>query len=1253
MDNSTTTAYNDPTPLPTPTPHHASPVVAFIIGLAIILLASILNAAGLNLTKLDHVWTSAVPKSARKKDWMRPLWLLGMLLYILSQLIGSTLALEYMRAEYVAPLGSTSLVFNFLFARFLVGTPVTRNDIYGTIVVIAGVIGIVAFGSINSGLATETDAAHLTHLWRRGGWLGFFFFMTFSLWALYMFTSKLDAILAARGDVNSTPFAGAPPSTALPNASGPKREGQEISFLRRILGLFISLRRAWDAGMAKMGEWLEYWTAAKDDKQIAWTLGIGWACCGGGLAGGCLVFAKASVQLISGALSHENTGNQFGHASSIFTFIFLAITAVTQIICLNKGLKVYDSTLVVPVFYGVYTASGFLDSLIFNNEVDAYQSWTLFLIFVSILILISGVVLLTHKKPEAHKAKASPAVPSARPRPGPKGDDYEDDEAGEEHALHTRAEGDDSEAFWAVGDASDDEDDDFKRSPRPKHASSSRLHLGEEGTGLISASDTLPDDLVERRRADPNRPRRSMSSDATLPVSSARDVDPFKAADDAFGDKCRFKHDTSETPAVQSTITGASRPVHVPVQGALPAIEPQLDTAIAPRPAPVSRPKRGEIPCKAWRSGSCAKGAKCWFGHDLQPITNAGGQEATRRQQRQRQVEARARRELEEREQARVAEEVQTRVREERERERRAEEERIKVQEEVERARREEEERIRAQEERARQARLAELEAQRRIREAEQRVRLEEVARAEARKTTQRFVLGSLVTFGAGIDVAHFLAGFECCTVQIKGLPPNATDEDIASIFLDQGIHAGSFQVLENRPGPGGKRLAKVVANAEQGEAISIGLEDLDFGDSQLSFEVGSLNLPGGMGVSKPRELDVLTISWRIPSVRYVATFWDPESTRQWMTAADGQMLLGRRVKAQLNRPPTGRVLSSYNPNSIMLSNLDPSVSTEILRPIIGPLAILKRLDNGTSRVPNDQIISSLKAHIGNLSQGLVSFEEKLTPQKQLDGIVVTKARFDSWDAANQVHQSLSDGAFSRSMGLKESQFWVNLPNPMQYTLTMPTAQHSAQEEQWNSMLVGLTDRKACNLTRFVDKEKNVVRIRLTGHNKEAIGALKVRIERLAAGETIDKWHPMLGFSRNQFIASVIQETGGYLRADFRSKNLRVYGKPDVIASIRAKVDEELANLTSKEWHEVLPRHVVGYFIRSGIPSLKEMFGDDCVHFNASSRTITVRGEDARHTLKTLITQAIQVEAARSTTPDGATCPVANMLTAHLAFATT
>jgi len=64
------------------------------------------------------------------------------------------------------------------------------------------------------------------------------------------------------------------------------------------------------------------------------------------------------VKLLTGSLSHENPGNQFGHLAPIFTIILLAITAVLQIICLNRGLKVYDSTLVVPVFYGVYTATG-------------------------------------------------------------------------------------------------------------------------------------------------------------------------------------------------------------------------------------------------------------------------------------------------------------------------------------------------------------------------------------------------------------------------------------------------------------------------------------------------------------------------------------------------------------------------------------------------------------------------------------------------------------------------------------------------------------------------------------------------------------------------------------------------------------------------------------------------------------------------------------------------------------------------------
>ncbi|KAI0633717.1 hypothetical protein C8Q77DRAFT_1116551 [Trametes polyzona] len=517
-------------PLDDPVPaHHASPVVAFIIGLAIVTLASILNAAGLNLTKLDHVRTSAIPKSARRKEYLRPLWLLGMILYILSQLIGSTLALEYMRAEYVAPLGSTSLIFNFLFAKFLVNTPVTKNDIYGTIIVIAGVIGIVAFGSINSGLGTETDARHLTYLWTRGNWLAYFFFMAFALIFLYIFTSQLDQVLTARGDLNAEPFAGMRARAgALPPAG---------TYIGRVIAF-------WRHAMLWSREKLEYWTASHDDKRIAWTLGIGWACCGGGLAGGCLVFAKAAVKLISGAMSHENTGNQFGQASSIFTFILLAVTAVCQIICLNKGLAIYDSTLVVPVFYGVYTGLGFLDSLIFNDEVDAYQSWTLFLIFVSMIVLVSGVVLLTYKKPDDKGNAPSSAVPlSSRGRRAPKKTGSEGDE---EEALRDVEDDEHGQTLWQLGEASDDEDEDGRRSPRPtsprppssprlqRHASGLKLGMGSgRNRGPHQVGEGEQESMLANHDAEEDEADRrdSASSDATL----ARPDTAALVDDDGFG----------------------------------------------------------------------------------------------------------------------------------------------------------------------------------------------------------------------------------------------------------------------------------------------------------------------------------------------------------------------------------------------------------------------------------------------------------------------------------------------------------------------------------------------------------------------------------------------------------------------------------------------------------------------------------------------------------------------------------------------
>lgn len=102
--------------------------------------------------------------------------------------------------------------------------------------------------------------------------------MAFALIFLFIFTTQLDAVLAARSDLSAIPFSSVDLSTMWTRSRNP----------------FSRLASAWNVVMLRVRGYLEDWTASHDDKRIAWTLGIGWACCGGGLAGGTLVFAKAA-----------------------------------------------------------------------------------------------------------------------------------------------------------------------------------------------------------------------------------------------------------------------------------------------------------------------------------------------------------------------------------------------------------------------------------------------------------------------------------------------------------------------------------------------------------------------------------------------------------------------------------------------------------------------------------------------------------------------------------------------------------------------------------------------------------------------------------------------------------------------------------------------------------------------------------------------------------------------------------------------
>ena len=150
---------------------------------------------------------------------------------------------------------------------------------------------------------------------------------------------------------------------------------------------------------------------------------------------------------------------------------------------------------------------------VFNDSVDAYQTWTLFLIFVSIMVLISGVVLLTLKKPEKRGgAPTTPGMPgsarsvlSSRRRSNSKRDLEGGGPEIEGREL------DDDQTLWELGEMSDDEEGDRggrsaggrsegqatprrQLSPNISRKPPPQQHPGEEGRGLIGGEEDEDED---------------------------------------------------------------------------------------------------------------------------------------------------------------------------------------------------------------------------------------------------------------------------------------------------------------------------------------------------------------------------------------------------------------------------------------------------------------------------------------------------------------------------------------------------------------------------------------------------------------------------------------------------------------------------------------------------------------------------------------------------------------------------------------
>lgn len=107
------------------------------------------QSLGLTLQRKSHILEDEKdPHIARRPPHLRRQWQLGMAMFIVANLLGSSIQISTLPLPVLSTLQASGLVFNSICATLILGEPFTRWSLYGTLLVCSGAILIAVFGAI-------------------------------------------------------------------------------------------------------------------------------------------------------------------------------------------------------------------------------------------------------------------------------------------------------------------------------------------------------------------------------------------------------------------------------------------------------------------------------------------------------------------------------------------------------------------------------------------------------------------------------------------------------------------------------------------------------------------------------------------------------------------------------------------------------------------------------------------------------------------------------------------------------------------------------------------------------------------------------------------------------------------------------------------------------------------------------------------------------------------------------------------------
>lgn len=125
-----------------------SPGGSIALGILVGLLSTGVQSTGLTLQRKSHMLEDEKGPHEIRPPHRRRRWQLGMAMFVIANILGSTVQISTLPLPVLSTLQASGLVFNSILATLVLGEPFTRWSLYGTCLVCTGAVLIAIFGAI-------------------------------------------------------------------------------------------------------------------------------------------------------------------------------------------------------------------------------------------------------------------------------------------------------------------------------------------------------------------------------------------------------------------------------------------------------------------------------------------------------------------------------------------------------------------------------------------------------------------------------------------------------------------------------------------------------------------------------------------------------------------------------------------------------------------------------------------------------------------------------------------------------------------------------------------------------------------------------------------------------------------------------------------------------------------------------------------------------------------------------------------------